>query len=170
LIGRNERTFVILKSLTTGVAAATLVSAAAIGVTCIAPVSTTASPAVTPVVFGTPLPMDADPSLTGEFTDILNQLADPGVPFGSKGNLIDGPLGLGVGFEADRQLKKYAPLSFSLTAPVVTDNTATTNVTATGPHLTKPVSAPMTFVNNDGWKVTKTSAMSIMQAAMAAGS
>lgn len=157
-----------LKSLTTGVAAATLVGAAAVGVTSIAPVPATTSPAITPVVFGTPLPQDTDPSLTGEFTGILNQLANSG-KVSDKGYLIEGGLGIIEGRAADRALKNasakgYLPLSFSLTPPDVNGTTATTTVTASGPQ-TAPVSQPITFVNQNGWKLSKASAMSIMSAA-----
>ncbi|MDT5013100.1 MAG: hypothetical protein QOH57_4717 [Mycobacterium sp.] len=158
-----------LKSLTTGVAAATLVGAAALGVTSISSVPATTSPAITPVVFGAPLPLDVDPSLTGEFTGILNQLANTG-KVSDKGNLIQGGIGLGTGIEADRQLKKaqqkgQLPLSFSLTPPNVNGDQATTMVTATAP-TGKSVNQPMTFVNEDGWKLSKTSALAIVSAVM----
>lgn len=158
----------ILKSLTTGVAAATLVGAAAFGVTSTAPVPATTSPAITPVVFGAPLPLDTDPSLTGQFTGILNQLANSG-KVSDKGYLIEGGLGVLEGRAADRALKNaaangYLPLSFNLTPPDVDGDTATTTVTASGPH-TAPVTQPVTFVNQNGWKLSRASAMAIMSAA-----
>jgi hypothetical protein len=159
---------VSLKSLTTGVAAATLVGAATLGVTSIAPVSATTSPAISPVVFGTPLPLDTDPSLTSEFTGILNQLANSG-KVSDKGYLIEGGLGIIEGRAADRALKNasakgYLPLSFSLTPPDVNGDRATTTVTASGPH-TSAVSQSVTFVNQQGWKLSKDSALAIMSAA-----
>jgi hypothetical protein len=160
---------VSLKSLTTGVAAATLVGAAAVGVTSIAPVPATTSPAITPVVYGIPLPADVDPSLKAEFTGILTQLANSG-KVSDKGYLVEDGLGILEGKAADRALKNaaakgYLPLSFDLTPPDVTGTTATTTVTASGPH-TAPVSQQVTFVNQNGaWKLSKASAMSIMSAA-----
>lgn len=159
-----------LKPIITGVAAATLVGAAA-GVISIASAPSSAVPAVAPVVFSTPLPQDVDPSLTSEFTGILDQLANSG-KISDKGYLIEGGLGFIEGKTADRLLKNAAqkgelPLSFSLTPPDVNGDTATTTVTATSPSGT-PVTQPMTFVNNNGWKVSKASAEAIMQAAMAA--
>ena len=162
-----------LKSLTTGVAAATLVGAAAVGVTSVASVPTTVSPAITPVVFGAPLPLDSDPALTGEFTGILNQLANTGT-ISDKGYLVEGGIGILEGRTADRLLRNAAqkgdlPLSFNLTPPAVNGNTATTTVTVTGPS-TAPVSQPVTFVNNGGnWLLSKSSATSLLQAAMASG-
>ncbi len=96
-----------LKSLTTGVAAATLVGAAAVGVTSVASVPTTVSPAITPVVFGAPLPLDSDPALTGEFTGILNQLANTGT-ISDKGYLVEGGVGILEGRTADQLLKNAA--------------------------------------------------------------
>jgi hypothetical protein len=165
---------VSLKTLTTGVAAATLVGAAAVGVTSIASVPTTVAPAITPVVFGAPLPLDTDPALTGQFTSMLNQLANTGT-ISDKGYLVEGGIGIIEGRTADRLLrnaaqKGYLPLAFSLTPPAVTGNTATTTVTVTGPALTAPVSQPVTFINNGGnWLLSKSSATSLLQAAMASG-
>jgi hypothetical protein len=126
------------------------------------------SPAIMPVVFGVPMPADTDASLTGEFTGILNQLANTG-KVSDKSYLIEGGLGMLEGRAADRALKNaaaqgYLPLSFNLTPPDVEGNTATTNVTASGPH-TAPVTQPVTFVNQNGWKLSRSSAMAIMSAA-----
>jgi hypothetical protein len=147
---------VSLKSLTTGVAAAALVGVAAAGVTSIAP------------AYGAPLPADVDASLTPVFIGILDQLANSG-KVSDKSYLIDGGLGFLSGKEADRQLNKaaqkgYLPLSFNLTPPDVNGNTASTTVTASGPNLA-PVTQPLTFVNTDGWKLSRTSALAIMAAA-----
>lgn len=163
-----------LKSLTTGVAAAALAGAAAVGVTSVASVPTTASPAITPVVFGAPLPLDNDPALTGQFTSILNQLANTG-KISDKGYLVEGGIGIIEGRTADRLLKDaaqkgYLPLAFDLTPPEVTGNAATTTVSVTGPAISAPVSQPVTFINNGGnWLLSKSSATSLLQAAMASG-
>jgi len=163
---------VSLKSLTTGVAAATLVGAAAVGVTSVASVPITVSPAITPVVFGAPLPLDSDPALTGEFTGILNQLANSG---SINGNLIDGGVGIIEARTADQLLKNaaakgYLPLNISVDPNSITEsgNTASATVTASGPALA-PTTQTVTFVNNGGWKLSKGSATALLQAAMASG-
>ena len=165
-----------LKSLTIGVAAVSLVGAAAAGVTSIASAPTTPSPAITPVVFGAPLPLDpATDQLTGEFTGILNQLQNPGVKFKEKAYLVEGGLGPIESRTADRLLNNASqqgklPLAFSLTPPVVSADgaTATTTVTATSPAGT-PASQLVTFINSNGWKLSKSSATAIIQAALASG-
>jgi hypothetical protein len=120
-----------------------------------------------PVVFGVPLPADTDPSLTGELTGILNQLANTG-KVSDKGYLIEGGLPKGSGGYADAKLKDaaakgYLPLSFNLTPPEVNGNTATTTVTATSPAASLPAQQ-LTFVNSGGWKLSRASALAIVSA------
>jgi hypothetical protein len=164
---------VSLKSLTTGVAAAAMIGAAALGVTSLAPAQEVASTPVAPMVFGIPLPMDQHDSLAAEFTGILNRLADPTVKFSNKSNLVEGGLGIIEGKTADRLLKNasqegYLPLQFAPSAPVVTGSAATTNVVITGPRLA-PTTQALTFINDGTWKLSKASATSLLQAALAAG-
>jgi hypothetical protein len=167
---------VSLKSLTTGVAAATLVGAAAVGVTPIASVPTTASPAITPVVFGAPLPLDSDPALAGELAGILNQIAN-GSTITENASLIQGGVGILEGRTANRLLNNARqngdlPLNLSVAdvSPPAGDGSVTATVTASGPKMT-PVNRPVTFVPGgpSGWQVSKSSATALLQAALASG-
>ncbi|MBO0864403.1 MAG: hypothetical protein J2P16_04940 [Mycobacterium sp.] len=164
-----------VKSLATGVAAIAAIGAAAAGVTSLASVSP--GPAqVQPVVFGAPLPLDPAASLPtpGELVGVLNSLQDPSVPFASKGYLVQGGVGGTEGRIADHELQKAAqkgqlPLSFNVAniAPAG-PGAASAEVTATGPSLA-PTTQNVTFVNQGGWKLSRASAMSVLQAVQAGG-
>jgi hypothetical protein len=165
---------VSLKSLTTGVAAATLVGAAAVGVTSIAPVPQTVSPQITPVVFGAPLPLDNDPALSGQLQGILNQLAN-GATITENADLVQGGLGFFEGRTANRLLNNARqngdlPLNLTVTnvSPPAADGSVTATVTASGPKLAG-TTQQLTFVPGgpSGWQVSKASATSLMQAALA---
>jgi hypothetical protein len=165
---------VSLKSLSTGVAAATLVGAAAIGVTAIASVPTTVSPAITPVVFAAPLPLDNDGDLAGQLTGVLNQLAN-GSTITENAGLIQGGVGILEGRTANRLLAQARqngdfPLNLGVTnvSPPAPDGSVTAMVNASGPK-TPPTSQQMTFVPGgpSGWQVAKSSALALMQAALA---
>jgi hypothetical protein len=167
---------VSLKSLTTGVAAATLVGAAAVGVTSIAFVPRTASPAITPAVFGAPLPLDNDPALAGQLTGILNQIAN-GATITENASLIQGGVGILEGHTANRLLANARqngdfPLNLSVTdvSPQAPDGSVTATVNASGPKMA-PVTRPVTFVPGgpSGWMVSKPSATALLQAALASG-
>jgi hypothetical protein len=161
---------VSLKHLTTGLAAATLVGAAAVGVTSIASAPTTATPAIVPVVFGAPLPQDngADVPTTDDLMTVLNGLADPSVPFRSKSNLVEGGVGIIEGRTADHLMASAVqngdlPLSFQVaniqpSGPAA----ATATVTASGPR-TQPTAQTVTFVDQGGWKLSRGSATSLLQ-------
>ncbi len=163
-----------LKTLTTGVAAATLVGAAAVGVTSIASVPTTASPAITPVVFGAPLPLDSDPALGGQLAGILSQIAN-GATVTENAALIQGGVGILEGRQANKVLTQARqngslPLDISVSSvsPPAGDGSVTAQVTASGPHLA-PFTRPVVFVPGgpQGWMVSKSSAVALLQAAMA---
>jgi hypothetical protein len=162
---------VTLKTLVTGVAAVAVVGAAAAGVTSIASGASVASvPAVQPVVFDIPLPLDNPSDLDLQLQGVLTDLATPGVSFRdpSKMNRIQNGVGLIEGRTADRLLANAVaagklPLAISVTDAVQTGNTATANVTASGPQ-TPPVTQSVTFVNEGGWKVSRASATSFMAA------
>lgn len=164
-----------VKSLAIGVASVAAVGAAAAGVTSVASVSAAPTP-VRPVVFGAPLPLAPAATLPtpGELTTVLNELQNPGVPFANKSNLIQGGVGGVEGRIADHQLQKAAqkgqlPLSFNVSniAPAGPD-AASADVTATGPSLA-PTTQNITFVNQGGWKLSRTSAMALLQAVQGAG-
>lgn len=162
-----------LKSLTTGIAAVTLVGAAAVGVTCIASVPSTVSPAITPVVFGAPLPLDNDPELAGQLTGVLNTLANAPTITENAG-LIQGGVGILEGRTANRLLAQAHqngdfPLNIAVAnvSPPAPDGSVTATVNASGPK-TPPTSQQMTFVPGgpSGWQVSKSSALALMQAAL----
>ena len=162
-----------LKSITTGVAAAALVGAAAVGVTSTAAVPTSVSPAITPVVFGAPLPLDNDPDLAGQLTGLLNQLANAPTITENAG-LIQGGVGIFEGRTANRLLAQAHqngdfPLNLTVTnvSPPAPDGSVTGTVNVSGPK-TPPTTQQMTFVPGGptGWQVSKSSAMSVMQSAL----
>jgi hypothetical protein len=169
---------VSVKSLATGVAAVAAIGAAAAGVTCVASV-TAALPQVQPVVFGAPLPLDpvvpgADVPTPDQLIGVLNGLQDPSVPFASKSNLVEGGVGGVEGHFADKKLQQAAargslPLTFNITnIQPAGPGTASANVTATGPHLA-PTSENLTFVDQGGWMLSRTSAMTLIQSVQSAG-
>jgi hypothetical protein len=169
---------VSVKSLATGVAAVAAIGAAAAGVTCIASV-TAALPQVQPVVFGAPLPLDpvvpgADVPTPDQLIGVLNGLQDPSVPFASKSSLVEGGVGGVEGHFADKKLQQAAargslPLTFNITnIQRAGPGAASANVTATGPHLA-PTSENLTFVDQGGWMLSRTSAMTLIQSVQSAG-
>nr|AGS49633.1 low molecular weight antigen MTB12 precursor [uncultured bacterium esnapd12] len=161
-----------LKFLITGVVGAALVGAAAAGATSMASVPTAAAPAVTPVVFGAPLPQQPAAALPSpdQLERILTGLATPG---GSKAGLVDGGVGIIEGRTAERLLatasqKGYLPLNIKVSNVRPIDNgLVAATVTASSAQL-PPTTREVTFRNDGfGWKVTKESAMSLLHAAMA---
>jgi hypothetical protein len=147
-------------------------------VTCIASV-TAALPQVQPVVFGAPLPLDpvvpgADIPTPDVLASLLNSLQDPSVPFASKSNLVEGGVGGVEGHFADKKLQQAAargslPLTFNITNILPAGpGTASANVTASGPHLA-PTTENLTFVDQGGWMLSRTSAMTLIQSVQSAG-
>ncbi|WP_088413662.1 hypothetical protein [Mycobacteroides saopaulense] len=114
-------------------------------------------------------PADAAPS-SDELSGLLYSLADPGVSALAKGGLVEGGIGAGEAIYADRAFKNanrdgFLPLAFTVsdiksTAP----GTAAAAVTITGPK-TQAYTTKINFVNQDGWKISKASAISLIQAA-----
>jgi hypothetical protein len=169
---------VSVKSLATGVAAVAAIGAAAAGVTCIASV-TAALPQVQPVVFGAPLPQDpvvagADVPTPDQLIGVLNGLQDPSVPFAGKSYLVEGGISGIEGHMADKKLQQAAakgslPLTFNITnIQPAGPAAASANITATGPHLA-PTSENLTFVDQGGWMLSRTSAMTLIQSVQSAG-
>lgn len=161
-----------IKSLAIGAAAVAALGAAAAGVTSVpSPVGYQ----VRPVAFGAPLPQDPAPAAAvptaAQLSGILNSLADPNVSFNDKGNLVEGGIGGTEAHLADHQLKKAAkkgqlPLAFSVAniQPAAGDS-ATADVSVSGPKLSPPVTQNVTFVNQGGWVLSRSSAMELLQAA-----
>ena len=164
-----------LKTLVTGVAAAAAVGAAAAGVTSIASGALSATPAVQPVVFDVPLPLqpaaDVLPS-KGELENVLYGLAAPGVPFRAKAGLVEGGVGIVEGRTADRLMASAAqdgslPNSFTVDPNSITPAGpgVSATVTASGPQLS-PRTQTVTFVNHGGWKLSRGSATALLSAAL----
>ncbi|TFV60664.1 hypothetical protein E4P42_04045 [Mycobacterium sp. PS03-16] len=158
-----------LKTLVTGAAAAAVVAGAAAGVTSIAS-STVAAPAVSPVVFGAPMPQVPAPDLAGPLTQTLQALAGPG-SFRGKAPFIQGGIGRVEALTADRAYNNAAaqgkfPLAFNVTNVDQNGGSATATVTATsatGGTATQNI----LFVagpSPSGWQISKGSALSLLSA------
>ncbi|WP_307856793.1 hypothetical protein [Mycolicibacter acidiphilus] len=158
-----------MKSLATGVVAAAMIGAAGTAVSCLATVAPAAAEAPA-VVFFAPMPLDPAAAVPqpDQLTDVLNTLADPGIPAAGKSNLIEGGLGPLEMSVMDRKMAKGVqngkfPLSISVAniAPAGI-GAATADVTASGPKM-EPRSVNLRFVDQDGWKLSKTSLMTLSQ-------
>jgi hypothetical protein len=172
---------VTVKSLATGVAAIAAIGAAATGVTLGVIFNASAgavSAQVQPVVFGAPIPLDpgapgVDVPTADQLLAVLNSLQDPSVPFASKSNLVEGGVGGVEGHIADKELQKAAakgdlPLTFNIaniqpSGPAA----ASANVTATGPRLA-PTTENLTFGDQGGWKLSRASAMTLIESVQSA--
>ncbi|MDT5350246.1 MAG: hypothetical protein QOH91_3533 [Mycobacterium sp.] len=163
-----------IKPLATGVAALAIVGAAAAGVTSLAPVCPMAL-RVQLVVFGAPLPLDPmDPSgavpTTDERMGVLNGLLAQGVPFATKANLVEGGLGPHEAGIADSKFQQAIaggglPLAFSVAnIRPAGAGAATADITASGPKLA-PVTRNFRFVNQGNWKISRGSALALLQEA-----
>jgi hypothetical protein len=161
---------VTLKSLVTGVAAAALVGGAAAGVTSIASGTVSAAPAVEPVVFDVPMPLQ--PELQQPLVTTLNALAGGGSFGGAKKAYIQGGVGRIEAVTADRAYANAAakgvfPLSFNVQnivpAPggVTADVTAIANNGATASQNVLFVSGP----SPTGWQMSKASALALLTSA-----
>ena len=155
------------KLLATCLAAAAIAGGAA-AATAVLPAATPL-PAIAPVVFGAPLPLDpaADLPTADQLTGVLAALADPAVPFAAKGYLVEGGLGRIEARAADGLMQKaiakgQLPLSFTVSniAPAG-PGAASANVTATGPTM-PPTTKNITFVDQGGWKISRLSASAVL--------
>lgn len=159
-----------VKSLATGVATAAVIGAAAAGVTSIASF-TPVAPAVQPVVFGAPLPLDpaGEVPSVGQLMGVLNGLQAPG-SFAGKSNLVQGGISPIEARLADAQFQQARaqgqfPLAFNVAnIQPAGPGAATADITASGPKLA-PTTRNVMFVNQGGWKISRSSAMSLLQEA-----
>lgn len=162
----------IVKFLAITAAAVAAIGAAAAGVTS----SLTPAPAqIQPVVFDAPLPLEppaGEVPPTGEILGILAELGNPAIPTANKSNLIEGGV---QGYEAvvaDKKLQKAAadgklPLSFDVANVAPTGpGRASADVTVSGPRMDSRTMT-VSFVNQGNWKLSRDSALTIMQAAKA---
>lgn len=121
-------------------------------------------------VFFAPLPLDpaADVPAPEQLADVLNTLADPGIPAAGKSYLVEGGLGPVETSVMDRRLQKglkngALPLSISVANIAPTGpGAASADVTASGPKL-EPHSVNLTFVDQGGWKLSRASLLSLSQ-------
>lgn len=151
-----------LKFLAAGAAAAAVISGAAVTVP-------TWSPHVALASVGTPLPLDpaVDVPSTDQLNGVLYGLADPSIPFASKSYLVEGGLGRLEARTADALMrnavaKGQLPLNFAIGAITPAGpGAASANVTATGP-ATPPVSENVVFVDQGGWKLSRSSASAVL--------
>lgn len=137
-----------------------------------------ATPPATPVfaltAWDIPMDVPAEPAssvpTTDELSGLLYALADPGVSALAKGGLVEGGIGAGEAVYADRAFSKannqgYLPLEFSVANVQPTGpGKAASAVTITGPK-TSAYTTTINFVDQDGWKISKASAVALMQAA-----
>jgi hypothetical protein len=164
-----------VKTFATGVAAMAAIGAAAAGLTFLAS-GTSPVPAVQAVVFGAPLPQDQAANLptADQLSSLLNNLANPNVSFANKSDLVEGGISPVEAHAADHALQKAAkrgqlPLSFNISnIQPAGAGSATADVAVSGPKLAAPVTKTVTFVNQGNWMLSRSSAMTLLQAASAA--
>lgn len=153
----------IVKSLIAGVAAVGAVAAALTA-------PDTVAPRVQLTVLDAPLAPAVDIPGPGQLSGVLNGLADPAVPFAAKADLVEGGVGGAEASMADHKLQKAArkgelPLAFSVAnIEPAGPGAATADVTVSGPKLA-PVTQNVTFIDQGGWKLSRASAMSLLQQA-----
>lgn len=158
-----------LKPLVTGMAAAAVVAAAAAGGA--TSVTLGAAPAITPVVWGVPMPQTPAPELSAPLAQTLQALASGG-GFSSKAPYIQGGIGRFESIAADRAYSRAAaegkfPLTFNIVniddlgGVVNADVTATTALGATATQNVQFVAGP----SPTGWQISKQSALSLLSAA-----
>ncbi|MGU3499218.1 hypothetical protein [Mycobacterium sp. C31M] len=161
----------LIKTLVTGfvtsAAAVGMVTAAAAGVSS---VTASSAPAITPVVWDTPLPQLPAPELQPPLVQTLSGLAGPG-GFAGKKVFIEGGLGRIETIAADRAYTNAAakgqfPLTFLVDNIDVNGPVATAFVTATA-ATGATASQPVTFIagpSPTGWQVSKQSALALLSA------
>jgi hypothetical protein len=160
---------VTLRFFFAGIAAAALVGSAAAGLTALSTTAVAGSPLMTPVVFGTPLPLDpaADLPTADQLNGELYGLADPSVPFASKSYLIEGGIGRIEARTADALMRSavargQVPLNFSIGAITpAAPGVASAAVTASGPGM-PATTQTVTFVDQGGWKLSRSSAPTVL--------
>lgn len=167
-----------VKLFAAGVAAVGVMGGAAAGIASIA--APTGLSQVQLAAVGAPLPQDPPPPAPApganvptadQLTGVLNSLADPSIPFSNKSNLVQGGISGIEAHVADKRLKKAAsngdlPLAFDVTnIQPAAASSATADVSVSGPKLASPVTQNVTFINQGGWVLSRSSAMELLQAA-----
>ncbi len=159
----------IQKLLATCMAGAAIAIGSAVAATWAFPVTPAPAPAVQPVVFGAPLPLNpvANTPSADQLNSVLYGLADPNVPFSNKSYLVEGGLGRLEARTADALMRKavangQVPLNFSIADIVPAGpGAASANVTASGPGM-PATTQTITFVDQNGWKLSRSSASTVL--------
>jgi len=159
----------VIQKLAVLLASAAIAGGAAAAMTAAVSITPIAAPAVQPLVFGEPLPLNpvADIPSADQLNSVLYGLADPNVPFASKSYLVEGGIGRLEARTADALMrnavsKGQVPLSFSIADIVPAGpGAASANVTASGPD-TPAITQPITFVDQNGWKLSRNSASALL--------
>ena len=160
----------LAKGIATVAGVAAVAGAVTAGLTSASDAVTASSVQIQPVVFGVPTPPDpaADLPTPHHLYGALNGLADPGVPFRSKSYLVEGGIGLIEGRTADALMrnavaKGQVPLTFQVSGITpVGPGAASASVTASGPAMATQTQS-ITFVDQGGWKLSRTSASTVLQ-------
>ncbi|MDT5145445.1 MAG: hypothetical protein QOC58_90 [Mycobacterium sp.] len=167
---------ITIKFVATSVAAAGAIGAAALGLTATASVPASDGAQVRLAAVSAPLPQDPPPAPAAngptapQLSGVLNSLADPNVPFANKSNLVEGGISGMTAHVADKKLKKAEkdgdlPLAFNVSNIQPTGaGSATADVAVSGPKIPSPVTQNVTFVNQGGWVLSRSSAMELLQA------
>lgn len=159
----------IQKLLATCAAAAAIAGGGAAALTAVVSITPSAPPAIQPVVFGAPLPLNpaVDIPTSEQLNTVLYGLADPNVPFASKSYLVEGGLGRLEARTADALMRKavangQVPLNFTV-ADIATagPGVATANVTAVAPGM-PATTQTISFVDQGGWKLSRSSASAVL--------
>lgn len=156
-----------------------LVSAVvALGVMGVAAAGTaSAQPADVPhTVFGAPLPLDPAPAptesplpTTGEVEGMLTRLADAGIGYKEKGDLVENGITQEEGHGLDHELRKAyregeLPYNFDVLNVVPTgEGQALANVTITGPMMPAPQTVPLQLVDQGSWVLSHDSATQLFE-------
>lgn len=156
------------KLLVTGVSIAVTVGAlAGLGAAAAAPQS---GPEVRLTGIGAPLPLEPATAVlptVDQLTGVLTGLANPGVPFASKGYLVEGGIGRIEARTADALMKNAVakgqmPMSFAISdIAAAGPGAATANVTASGPSM-PATTQNILFVDQGGWKLSRNSATAVL--------
>lgn len=162
------------KLIATCMASAAIAGGAAAAVTAVVSITPIASaPAVAPMAFGTqifpdvPLDPAADVPDADQLNGVLYGLADPNVPFANKSYLVEGGIGRIEARTADALMrsavsKGQMPLNFTVgDITPVGPGAASATVTAAGPSM-PPTTQSVTFVDQGGWKLSRSSASTVL--------
>lgn len=127
-----------------------------------------ARPTISPAAFQAPLPLAPVPAVPTQeqILGLLNAFASP-TNFSGKSDLVQGGLSGWQIYQADLAMGKaefwgLVPFSFDVTnIQPAGPNTASADVATWGPH-SGATTRSLTFVNDDGWKISSASARDLL--------